>query len=423
MVPFMFQPTRLLKPTTAAARGSQTLIGGFVIGIMGLLACDGDGGNTAPEPVCRASLCAAAPLPACDGNARVAYAAIGQCIETINGGFRCEYPEVQRQDCGASDGRICEGGQCVVPAPVPCVDVVCDDPPAPDCNGDVAQIYRPIGACNPAIGPTGTCEYGVEFTLNCSDLGRACVEGGCPDPNATPCDPNPCNVPQPGTCDGPAPQREANPGTCTVRGTGVTAYTCAWELNEYAECSGTTPVCGAGFCAKGVRAPAAGEVVFHEVLANPADEDDLGEWFELHNPTEFALDLTNCLLKDDGTNRYTFTEADKAVVPALGFLVVGRSADRDDNGGFVPDVVYNNFQLANGRDAIELICNAVSVDRIAWDSATWPVRSGKTMALKAGLANANANDNAANWCLSATTYGNRRNQGTPRAANGACESP
>jgi hypothetical protein len=412
-----------VRPVVRAPATLRNLVVGATLALVPSGAGCDDAATTTPEPVCRPSSCAAAPLPACDGNTRVAYAAIGNCIEVGGGTFRCEYPEVQRQDCTALEGRVCDAGQCVVPAPVPCADVVCNDQPAPDCAGDIAQIYGATGTCDPTIGTTGACVYPVEFTLNCADLNRPCRDGGCPDPDATPCDPNPCDVPNPGTCDGPAPRREAVPGTCTAQGSGATNYECAWTLNEFPECSGTTPVCAKGICAKGVRAPAAGEAVFHEILANPSDEGDLGEWFELHNPTDFALDLTNCLLKDDGTNRYTFATTDEAVIPAQGFLVVGRSPDRDESGGFVPDVVYANFQLGNSRDALELICNGVVVDRVAWDSSTWPVRAAKSMALKAGLANAVANDQAGNWCLSAAPYGNRRNQGTPRTSNGACEAP
>jgi len=383
-------------------------------------ACDS---NTPAAEVCKASSCAAAPIPTCDGNKRLVYAALGTCTETGGTAFSCDYPIVQQQDCTAQAGRICSGGQCVTPLPVPCAEVVCNDPPAPDCDGETARIYAPNGTCDPAIGPLGTCVYPVDSTLSCPTLGRECRDGGCPDPSVTPCDPNPCTVPPAGKCAGGSPQRYAETGTCTRVGTGVTAYTCEYSLNEFAPCTGTTPICGGGACAKATRAPTAGEIVFHELLINPPDQDDLGEWIELFNLTPDALSLTDCLLKDDGNNRYTFTAADKLLVPAQGFAVIGRSAERDDNGGFVPNAVYANFQLGNSKDVVELICGGVTIDRVAWDSETWPVRSGASMSLRAGQTNAAANDNASSWCLSNTPYGNGRADGTPRAANGTCVTP
>lgn len=390
------------------------------MGLPALSACDSPAEQA---EVCKASSCAAAPIPACVGDRRVVYAALGICTETGGARFSCEYPVVQEQDCAAQDGRICSGGQCVTPLPVPCADVICNDPPAPDCDGTTARIYEAIGTCDPTIGALGTCVYPVDSTLECASLGRECREGGCPDPSATPCDPNPCTVAPPGQCAGGSPQRFADTGTCTRAGTGVTAYTCDYALNEFAPCAGATPICGAGACAKATRAPTVGEVIFHELLINPPGEGDLGEWIELMNLTPDALDLTDCLLKDDGTNRHTFTAADALLVPAFGFVVIGRSADRDDNGGFLPNAVYADTQLGNSKDVVELICGGVTIDRVAWDSATWPVRSGASMALRAGQTNAAANDLPGSWCLSATPYGNGRIKGSPRAANGACAAP
>lgn len=396
-----------------------------VVAAAGLAAC----GDEDEAPVCKASLCAAAPLPACDGQTRIVYAAIGSCIETGGGGYRCEYPIVQSQDCTTLEGRICEAGQCVAQQPIPCQDVVCNDPPAPDCDGDTARIYALTGTCDPARGELGECVYPVDVTLNCAELGRSCRDGGCPDPNATPCDPNPCNVPPPGTCDGPAPRRYDAPGACTQRGSGVTAYECDFTLNEFTECSGQTPFCAGGQCGTAARAPTAGELVIHEVMVNPFGEGDEGEWIELYNPTQAALDLNGCLLTDDGSNRHTFSTNDLGegmgagstlLVPPLGYVVLGRSGDRDDAGGFLPDIVYSNFQLGNSRDAIELVCDGAEIDRVAWDSGTWPVRPDASMSLRAGSANTAANDAPEAWCRSATFYGDGRNAGTPRAANGSC---
>jgi hypothetical protein len=383
-------------------------------------ACD-EGGATVPN-VCGPATCATAPLPTCEGNVRVAWQAIGTCTVTPAGEASCAYPELQRQDCAtvAGGARVCQAGQCVTPTPVPCADLVCNDPPPPDCDGTVSRIYATNGTCDPSVLPNGQCVYAVEATLDCATLGRPCNNGSCADPSATPCEPNPCDVPPPGQCARRAPQRYADVGACTSQGSGFDNYTCDYGLNQYTECSGATPACAGGLCARAIRAPAAaGELVFNELLVNPSDAGDLGEWFELYNPTPDALDLADCLLSDDGTNRYTFPGEGRAVVPALGYFVVGRSGDRDESGGFVPDIAYDNVQLGNGEDALALICGGVLIDRVAWDSATWPMVTAASLALKAGAANATANDQPTSWCSAAAAYGNRQNKGTPRKAN-AC---
>jgi hypothetical protein len=348
-----------------------------------LLACD-DGGGTPASAVCGPATCASAPAPSCEGNVRVAWQAIGICSVSPEDTAQCSYPELQRQDCAASaEPRVCREGQCVTPPVVPCEGVVCDDPPPPSCEGEVSRIFESIGTCDPTRGPAGECVYDVEASLDCASIGRPCTNGSCADPEATPCDPNPCDVPPAGTCARLNPQRYADSGSCTARGSGFDAYSCTYELNEFTECSGATPVCAAGHCASGVRAPAAaGELVIHEVLVNPADADDLGEWFELYNPTTTALDLAGCLLTD---------------------------------------LVYDNVQLANGEDALALLCGGTLIDRVSWERTRWPIiRPGVAMQLKTGAANAAANDQPESWCPSQTPYGNRQNSGSPRRANPTC---
>ena len=94
-------------------------------------------------------------------------------------------------------------------------------------------------------------------------------------------------------------------------------------------------------------APGVGDVVITEFMANPAVVDDsLGEWVELTNTTQDDLNLSGCVLQDEGRNLYTFPEG--SVVAAGAAVVVARSKDQAVNGGLDADYeVQESFTLNN----------------------------------------------------------------------------
>lgn len=111
-----------------------------------------------------------------------------------------------------------------------------------------------------------------------------------------------------------------------------------------APCSGGTseedPTAPSGV----TRAPAStGDLLITEFMADPSDvADEVGEWVELWSRVSDDLDLTGCVLRDDGRNAFTFPEG--TVLPAGERLVVARS----DEAGVVADVVTGpDFTLNN----------------------------------------------------------------------------
>ena len=367
--------------------------------------------------------CVSAPAPECDGTTKVVYVAIGTCATNPTGAVICDYPVAQRQDCAALGGKICQAGQCKdkVPDPVvPCEGVTCIDPPAPDCDGQVARIYKSQGTCNPATLPAGACEYGTQATLDCGAQGMICRRGGCIVPGSTPCDPNPCDVPPLGTCDGQVPSQSAATGTCAVA---AGKAVCTYTTTAGAACTGLTSDCRGGVCGAATAPPAAaGDLVFDELLINPVAAGDEGEWVELWNPSTTARVLDGCVLRDDGDDTYTVpggVETATVVVPAHGYLVLGRSADAVTSGGVVPDLVYSGITLANTADELELVCGGIVIDRVAWSDG-WPSGTGLALSLDPGHANAASNDAPTAWCLASTLYGDQTNRGTPRRPNPSC---
>jgi len=167
-----------------------------------------------------------------------------------------------------------------------------------------------------------------------------------------------------------------------------------------------------------------GDIIINEVMQNPsaALSDYFGEWFELYNATNNALDLNGCIISDNDTNSHEIDNS--LIIPSQGYLVLAINGDTAWNGGITPDYIYSGFYLSNTDDEIILECDGKEIDRIEYDDgATFPDPSGKSMIFNPSLLGSNAatlNDDGNNWCESTSSYGNG-DLGTPGAANDPCE--
>jgi hypothetical protein len=140
--------------------------------------------------------------------------------------------------------------------------------------------------------------------------------------------------------------------------------------------------------------------------------DPNGEWFEIVNVSGETHQLMNCVFHDDGVDTFTI-DADLTIAPGE-FLVFARTI----NPGFVPDFVYNSMTLGNGSDDIELECNALTVDIVAWDG-TFPAPVGAAIQLDPAAQDDLANDDGGNWCAAGSAYF-MGDLGTPGAINSGC---
>lgn len=175
--------------------------------------------------------------------------------------------------------------------------------------------------------------------------------------------------------------------------------------------------------ASGPRAPAAGEVIFSELMINPDGvSDELGEWVELYNTTDTPLSLAGCRLTDESSPKDDKLVDVPVVLPAKSAVVLAREADSAQNGGLTGAVLeYGpSFVLANGGDTTLLVCGSTEVDRVTFTS-TWPFAKGTTMQLRQSARNATANDLAASWCLATLTYGSGTQRGTPGNTQNHCQ--
>jgi Lamin Tail Domain len=169
-----------------------------------------------------------------------------------------------------------------------------------------------------------------------------------------------------------------------------------------------------------VAGPLPAQVQINEIMQNPlAVLDAAGEWFELYNSTTSPVDLDGWTVRDDDSD--SFVIAGPLVLPARGFLVLGRNQDGGSNGGVVVDYQYTGMDLGNGSDELVLLDTGLNeIDRVTWDDgATFPDPDGESMefAKDPGL----DNNTGATWCGGYLLYG-AGDRGTPGGAKYCCLS-
>lgn len=170
-----------------------------------------------------------------------------------------------------------------------------------------------------------------------------------------------------------------------------------------------------------------GDIIITEIMNNPDQvSDTVGEWFEVYNTTANPIDMNGWTLKDDGSNTHVIdaTVGGTTIVPANGYLVLGRSSDTAENGNAPVDYSYGSdgHTLGNGSDEVVLVLpdGTTEIARINYDNgATFPDLTGASMQLDPSALNINDFDDGSNWCTSQSSYG-LGDLGTPGAANEAC---
>ncbi len=167
---------------------------------------------------------------------------------------------------------------------------------------------------------------------------------------------------------------------------------------------------------RAASAAAPGDVVINEVMQNPAAVSDAaGEWFEIRNATGAPINLDGWTVASGTAETHTIAAGGSLVLPADGYVVLGRSADPATNGGYTPNYVMASITLGNAADFLVLRESGVTIDSVAWDDgATFPDPDGASMELKDPLAD---NRLGANWAANTTTPYGAGDFGTPGAQN------
>jgi hypothetical protein len=167
----------------------------------------------------------------------------------------------------------------------------------------------------------------------------------------------------------------------------------------------------------GAGNPAApGTIVINEIMYDPsAVSDELGEWLELYNPTDAAINMMGWVLRDNGNNNHVI---DALIIEPGHYAVLARSGNTLQNGAVLVDYAYgDDIGLANAGDTVLL----ENVDGDVIDSVTYQA-GGEWPAATKGISielEAESFDNsmASNWVHAVVPYGDG-DLGTPGAPNG-----
>lgn len=205
--------------------------------------------------------------------------------------------------------------------------------------------------------------------------------------------------------------------TLPICGDGVTDTGEICDDGNESETDACTSSCEPGL---GLAQPGPGEMVFTELMVNPLTVNDpTGEWIEMLNTTDQALNLSGCLLHDEGTDVAALgADGSDWVVEPGAVFVFGFNADPQVNGGVAVDGLVTTMLLDNVVDEVILTCNDTTVDALAFDKASFPIMEGHALALDPS-ADSQTNDFPASWCAAEVPYG-AGDYGSPGSPNPAC---
>ncbi len=281
-----------------------------------------------------------------------------------------------KTDGGASDGSVADGkGDAATDAVANCkADGDCND--KNPCTDD----FCTAGKCN-FINNKAPCDDGSACTL-----GDACKSGKCA------------------------------PGKDVCSDTDGGAASDSGSSDSGADTS--LPPVG--------PAVSAGDLVITEILYNPYGggqvADVNGEWIEVYNATDKALDLGG-LVVSSSSDKASYTVTAGVKVAAKGYVVLGASTDKTLNGGIDVAAAWGStLALTNSSDGVTLTSNGEVIDAVLYDvTQGWPVLNGVALALSPSVLDAKGNDDPSNWC-GATTALTSGDKATPGAANDKCTS-
>lgn len=170
-----------------------------------------------------------------------------------------------------------------------------------------------------------------------------------------------------------------------------------------------------------------GALVISEIMMNPkAVFDDFGEWIEIYNPSDKPVPVGGLEILEPSTNKAHKIAGCTLFVPPKGYLVLGASDNKLQNGGVDVDYVYDIGTLKNYDGSVALRVGSTIIDIVAWSPAQWPSPvdfDGKAASLDPYKLDATKNDKYEfTWCPAADQMGSG-DYGTPGKANPECPKP
>jgi len=172
--------------------------------------------------------------------------------------------------------------------------------------------------------------------------------------------------------------------------------------------------------------PAAGEMVFTEIMFNPGSplSDAAAEWVEIASLADGVRSLHGCVVGDD--DGQPGTPIRDLVLQQDDLALFVSSPFGDANGRLQPDGPLG-VPLGNGGDLVRLSCEGTVVDEVDYDEALgFPFTPSSSLSLAPRAFDAAANDLSGNWCPGPQVYfgdpaQQTANWGSPGLDNPPCE--
>jgi hypothetical protein len=164
-----------------------------------------------------------------------------------------------------------------------------------------------------------------------------------------------------------------------------------------------------------------GSLLITEIMADPASLSDTeGEWFEIYNNTDHAIDLQHLIIKKNENERHVISQA--FILDARSFGILART----DAAVAVGKYVYGTAITLNNTGGLLSLCNSGEdgidgsvIFAVDYGAEDFPHLSGASISLDPGSLTPSAAILGINWCVSAVAYGTG-DLGTPGAANDPC---
>ena len=372
----------------------------------GVADCEDD--NPCSAHACSGDVCAYGPVPGC-------------CSHDLECPFGWTCQGESCVQCGSAidcdDGDVCTTDYCTV-------DGLCDHIAVEGCCNVATDcddgLYCTTDSCNFAAH---TCEHAESQDPLCCNTTADCK----PD---DPCTKYMCYAnstkslqycrygpPEVGCCTLDGHCKDGNPCTidsCVFDDPDSDKGACIYDSDPQkpscclssAECDdddpSTSEVCTNNTCEYSdnplyCELPGTSSMVINELQVAPAPEvGALGEYIELYNASEEIIDLVGWTLVMSGGQFHTIgpegavgSTSVTVIVPGV-YFVLGRTADKDLNGGFIPHYAYGG-DLAlpdpweTGGPVTHTVTlldpEGVEVDTLTYDSATWPLEERRALEL------------------------------------------
>jgi hypothetical protein len=168
----------------------------------------------------------------------------------------------------------------------------------------------------------------------------------------------------------------------------------------------------------------AGDLVITEIMKNPFNlAEDLGQYFEIFNPTAIPFTLRGCsITKSDGATHDITTDV---IVDPGAYAILAPHPAAVLPLLLDPENVYGRAFVFNfSADTIALTCNGEAIDTVIYDGP-FPTANGTSMNLDPEFLDEVSNDDGSNWCETQRIIPDNRldsgDFGTPGAPNESCD--